>query len=122
MTSRSTPASRSGSWPASSAPRPRKPSPCANRQKQGQTTFMPRLASAELSAALELLDKGNWQAAHEIVQKDEESPLACWAHGIVHLMEGDVANARYWYGAAGRAFPAHPSVASEIRELRAAFR
>jgi Tfp pilus assembly protein PilF len=70
--------------------------------------------------ALDYLEKGNWQAAHEIVQKDEDSPLACWAHGIVHLMEGDVANARYWYREAGREFPSAPSVADEVRALRKA--
>lgn len=68
------------------------------------------------------LERGDWQAAHEIVQKDEESPLACWAHGIVHLMEGDVPNARYWYREAKRAFPANPSVADEIAALSEAFR
>lgn len=69
--------------------------------------------------AIELLERGDWRAAHEIVQKDEGSPLACWAHGIVHLMEGDVSNARYWYGQAGRTFPARPSVTEEINELAA---
>jgi hypothetical protein len=63
---------------------------------------------------------GDWQAAHEIVQRDEESPLACWAHGIVHLMEGDLPNARYWYGQAKRAFPPQPAVAQEIQALQAA--
>src|SRR6266446_9456127 len=48
-----------------------------------------KLKPAELSAALHLLEQGDWKAAHEIVQKDEESPLACWAHGIVHLMDSD---------------------------------
>ena len=76
----------------------------------------------QLSHAISLMEKGDWQAAHEIVQKDEESPLACWAHAIVHLMEGDVPNARYWYGEAKRAFPANPSVADEIAALSEAFR
>jgi hypothetical protein len=67
---------------------------------------------------VELLESNDWEAAHEIVQKDEESALACWAHGIVHLMEGDVSNARYWYRAAGRAYPGAPSVPEEIRMLR----
>jgi hypothetical protein len=71
----------------------------------------------ELRRAVSLLDQGDWQGAHEIVQKDEESPLACWAHGIVHLMEGDVSNARYWYRAAKRAFPKDPSVKDEIAAL-----
>ena len=37
------------------------------------------------------MESGAWQAAHKIVQDDEDSRLFCWAHGIVHLMEGDVA-------------------------------
>ena len=71
----------------------------------------------DLSKALTLLRKGDWEAAHRIVQRDEESPLACWAHGIVHLMEGDTSNARYWYREAKREFPRHPSIADEIDAL-----
>jgi hypothetical protein len=56
-----------------------------------------------LRSALDYLDKGDWGAAHKIVQSDE-SPAGCWVHGIVHVMEGDLDNARYWYGRAGRAF------------------
>ncbi len=77
-----------------------------------------KLKPAELSAALHLLEQGDWKAAHEIVQKDEESPLACWAHGIVHLMEGDMPNARYWYREAGRALPGKASIQDEIRALK----
>jgi hypothetical protein len=76
----------------------------------------------ELARAVSLLEQGEWQAAHEIVQKDEDSALACWAHGIVHLMEGDLPNARYWYTEAKRAFPAEPSPAREIASLRKALR
>jgi hypothetical protein len=74
----------------------------------------------DMARAVDLLEKKDWQAAHEIVQKDEELPLACWAHGIVHLMEGDESNARYWYDQARRAFPAHPVIAEEVRALREA--
>jgi hypothetical protein len=72
----------------------------------------------ELGLAVGLLRKGDWRAAHEIVQRDEESELACWAHGIVHLMEGDAANARYWYEKAGRPFSR--DVPREIAALSAA--
>jgi hypothetical protein len=41
-------------------------------------------------------------------------------HGIVHLLEGDVSNARYWYGCAGRAFPGEGAVQDEIKAVRAA--
>jgi hypothetical protein len=74
----------------------------------------------ELSKALTLLRKGDWEAVHRIVQRDEESPLACWAHGIVHLMEGDTSNARYWYREAKREFPRQPSISEEIDSLDAA--
>jgi hypothetical protein len=75
------------------------------------------MKKAELAQALALLRRGDWEAAHVIVQKDEQSPLACWAHGIVHLMEGDVANARYWYREAKREFPGKPSIPDEIAAL-----
>jgi hypothetical protein len=71
-----------------------------------------------LRSAVERLERGDWQAAHAIVQKDEESPLSCWAHGIVHVMEGDLPNARYWYGQAKRNFPENYSVAAEIAALK----
>jgi len=78
-----------------------------------------RLGEAQLRTALKHLQKGEWQAAHEIVQKDEDSPLACWAHGIVHMMEGDLPNARYWYGQAKRAFPGSVNASAEIKALAA---
>ena len=76
------------------------------------------LSASELRRALAYLEQGDWQSAHAIVQKDEESPLACWAHGIVHLMEGDLPKARYWYRAAARAFPEAGSLAEEISALK----
>jgi Flp pilus assembly protein TadD len=77
-----------------------------------------RLDPASLAKALALMERGDWKKAHEIVQEDEDSPLSCWAHGIAHLMEGDVPNARYWYREANRVFPANPSPAAEIAALK----
>ena len=76
-------------------------------------------ASRVLRSAIAHLERGEWQAAHEIVQKAEESPLSCWAHGIVHIMEGDVPNARYWYRQAKRAFPETCAIEQEITALKA---
>ena len=73
-----------------------------------------------LRSAVALLERGDWHAAHEIVQKDEESALSCWAHGIVHVLEGDLPNARYWYRQAKRAFPETYSVPDEIAALKLA--
>ena len=72
----------------------------------------------DLRQAVALLAVGDWQAAHLIVQEDEESRLSCWAHGIVHLMEGDVPNARYWYRVAGRVLRKDVSIEAEIAALR----
>ena len=76
-------------------------------------------SSRSLRRAAELLAAGEWQAAHAIVQ-DDPSPLAAWMHGIVHLLEGDVSNARYWYGSAGRPFPGEGAVQGEIEAVRKA--
>jgi hypothetical protein len=78
------------------------------------------MTKQDLRRAVALLERGDWSAAHQIVQSDEDSSLACWAHGIVHLMEGDLPNARYWYRRAGRRLPAKPSPESEIAALKAA--
>jgi len=76
---------------------------------------MPKHArsSDALAHVVELLEAGTWQQAHEIVQK-KKSALSAWLHGIVHTLEGDLDNARYWYGKAGRAFPGRDAVRGEI--------
>ena len=72
---------------------------------------------ANLDDAVRLIETGDWQAAHTIVQKDS-SQLASWAHGIVHLMEGDRSNAGYWYGRAARDLPDDVEIGSEIAALK----
>ena len=81
---------------------------------------MSTLTSSELRRAVALLEAGDWKAAHEILQRDETGPLACWGHGIVHIMEDDLPNARYWYRQAQRAFPAVVSAPVEIARLKGA--
>jgi hypothetical protein len=72
-----------------------------------------------LTRALEFLEAGQWQPAHQIVQK-ESSPLASWLHGIVHILEGDMKNAQGWYQRADRAFPGAEAVQGEIAAARRA--
>jgi hypothetical protein len=72
-----------------------------------------------LTRAVELLATGAWQPAHEIVQT-EKSTLGAWLHGIVHTLEGDLDNARYWYRKAERAFPGAAAVQDEITAARQA--
>ena len=75
--------------------------------------------SASFTRVVDLLASGSWQDAHEIVQK-EKSTMAAWLHGIVHILEGDLDNARYWYRKAEREFPGAEAVQSEISAARRA--
>lgn len=70
-----------------------------------------------LLTAIDHLRKGEWQQAHDIVHGDE-SPLACWAHAVVHLQEGDVDNAGYWFSRAARPFSR--DAAAELERLAVA--
>lgn len=76
-------------------------------------------ARPTLERALEHLAAGDWQQAHTIVQ-EEKSALAAWLHGIVHTIEGDLDNARYWYRRAHREFPGPDAVTAEIAAARTA--
>ena len=75
--------------------------------------------SESLGQAVELLAAGDWKKAHEIVQK-EKSTLGAWIHGIVHILEGDLDNARGWYKQAERDFPGADAAPAEIAAARRA--
>ena len=75
---------------------------------------------AQLVAAVDLGLKGDWQGAHLVAQDHEGDPMADWLHAVAHRMEGDLDNARYWYGRCGRALRPDVSVEAELREMRAA--
>ena len=65
--------------------------------------------------ALALCRKGNWDAAHIIVQQ-HDSRLAAWLHGVIHQEEGDLSNALYWFNRAGRREP-NPTTADELNHF-----
>lgn len=45
--------------------------------------------------------RGDWQAAHELAQAQDDAEGA-WVHAWLHRVEGDVGNADYWYRRARR--------------------
>lgn len=49
--------------------------------------------------ALWYAKKGNWHEAHDIAQ-DIHTPMGSWIHALLHLIEGDIGNAGYWYAKA----------------------
>jgi hypothetical protein len=72
---------------------------------------------AELRQAVALALGGDWQAAHLIAQKYEDDDVASWIHAVVHRMEGDLANAGYWYRRVGRELREQVGTAQELREI-----
>jgi hypothetical protein len=78
------------------------------------------LSKAQLAEAVGSALSGNWTAAHEIVQQDEQDELACWIHAVLHRQEGDLPNAQYWYARCGRRLRKAVSPQEELREIDAA--
>jgi len=79
-----------------------------------------RAPVAELRRAVEVALTGDWQTAHLIAQKYEDDDVAGWIHAVVHRMEGDLANAGYWYRRVGRELREGLSTADELREIELA--
>lgn len=50
----------------------------------------------ELKLAITAALAGEWDRAHRIVQEHKD-PTACWIHAVLHKIEGDAWNSRYWY-------------------------
>ncbi len=55
--------------------------------------------------------KNDWNKAHKLVMSEEGAECA-WVHAYLHRLEGDLENARYWYGQARRP-PAVGELAAE---------
>ena len=58
--------------------------------------------SDDLLQAVELALAGKWDVAHQRVQQYEDDATAAWIHAVLHKLEGDLANSRYWYRRADR--------------------
>jgi hypothetical protein len=55
-----------------------------------------------LLKAIDLALAGEWDAAHETVQQYDADTTAAWIHAVLHKIEGDPDNSRYWYRRAGQ--------------------
>lgn len=69
-----------------------------------------------LHRVLALMRAGNWRAAHDMVQLDTTEPGA-WLHGLLHVQEGDLEDAEYWFGRAGRNFRGRGTLDEELEQL-----
>src|SRR5712691_2334927 len=71
--------------------------------------------------ALAHLRRRDWDKAHAIVMGMRDK-LAFRIHGLLHRIEGDLGNARYWYARAAVPFAKSKSAASEIEEIAVVLR
>lgn len=51
---------------------------------------------AQLRLAIQFALQGDWDGSHKIAQ-DYSDSTANWIHAVLHKIEGDVWNSRYWY-------------------------
>jgi len=50
----------------------------------------------QLKQAVQLALDGEWDASHQIAQ-DYSDVTANWIHAVLHKIEGDEWNSKYWY-------------------------
>lgn len=75
--------------------------PTANPSVEAFLQSDPAMLSAPLRALWHDAH-GDWNAAHEAAQADEQDPDSAWVHAYLHRKEGDAFNAGYWYRRARR--------------------
>lgn len=74
---------------------------------------------SDLRHTLSLMQAGRWNEAHDRIQHDD-SMLAAWLHGLLHLQEGDLEDAENWYNRAARHFCSRSSLDEELGLFEAA--
>jgi hypothetical protein len=72
----------------------------------------------ELLEAIDATLISDWQRAHKIVQQYEDDPLACWIHAVLHKIEGDASNSRYWYSRTAHAYAEYSEVEQELVAIK----
>jgi hypothetical protein len=83
------------------------------------------MSQVQILESLDLLKASNFrpgtdmEKAHQICQRHEGEPHFDWVHALVHRIEGDDANAGYWYRRAGKT-PHSGSIGEEWQIIRAA--
>ena len=77
------------------------------------------MASAEeLIRAVDLAIAGDWDAAHALAQRHEGDASADWLHAVLHKIEGDEENSRYWYRRTSHTFEEYADPKAELAAIR----
>jgi hypothetical protein len=86
--------------------------------KRSLSKAKPPLGISPALAGLWWAGKDDWNKAHKLVMSEDGAACA-WVHAYLHRLEGDMENARYWYGQARRP-PAKGDLAGEWATIVAA--
>lgn len=72
---------------------------------------------ADLIVAVKKALSGDWHGAHNIAQ-DYSDTTANWLHAVLHKIEGDESNSRYWYArTAGRRYEDFSDITEELNAI-----
>ncbi len=74
--------------------------------------------NADMLKAIELALADQWDAAHRLIQNFERDATAAWIHAVLHKIEGDLDNSRYWYRRAGTLSHADDEPRAELEIIR----
>jgi hypothetical protein len=77
------------------------------------------ISRAELARACDLALADDAEGARVIIESDGEDRTAAWIRAVLHKMDGDISNARLWYGRAGQFFESYPEPSVELRAIKA---
>ncbi len=72
----------------------------------------------ELLDAIDAALAGDWDHAHRIVQQLETDPHACWLHAVLHKIEGDKSNSRYWYARTSHTYDEYSDPRRELAVIK----
>ncbi len=72
----------------------------------------------DLLNAIDAALAGDWDRAHKTVQQDEDDPISCWVHAVLHKIEGDAGNSRYWYSRSAHSYGEYADARQELAAIR----
>ena len=73
----------------------------------------------DLIEAVNAAIAGRWDDAHNACQRLEGDKTADWLHAVLHKIEGDEPNSRYWYRRSGQSYEAWSNTDDELRSIKA---
>ena len=75
------------------------------------------MKTGELIQAVDAALAREWDKAHGIVQRDEADPMACWIHAVLHKIEEDPWNSRYWYARTSHRYEEWDDPETELKAI-----